>query len=178
MGEEAELQVTAPEPGISAGSFDDFFRDRFAKVARTMMLVTGDFDAGEELAQEAFARTFARWDRFATLEHATNSVFAVAWNLARSRRRRDSRAKRAAGRAAAEMPPTDETARVNERMVILAALRELSRRQRACVALVDYAGMSDREVAEILGMRPPTVRVHLARGRARLREALRPGGDE
>jgi DNA-directed RNA polymerase specialized sigma24 family protein len=40
------------------------------------------------------------------------------------------------------------------------------------VVLRDWAGFETAEVARILGARESTVRVHLARGRAALRERL------
>jgi DNA-directed RNA polymerase specialized sigma24 family protein len=40
------------------------------------------------------------------------------------------------------------------------------------VVLHDEEGMSTREVADALGMAPATVRVHLFRGRHRLRNLL------
>ena len=44
--------------------------------------------------------------------------------------------------------------------------------QRAAVILHDEEGYSAREVAQLLGISSATVRVHLHRGRKRLRESL------
>lgn len=52
------------------------------------------------------------------------------------------------------------------------ALRALPLRQRQSVVLRDWAGFETSEVARILGTKESTVRVHLARGRASLREML------
>ncbi len=59
-------------------------------------------------------------------------------------------------------------------MVLRRALERLSGRQRACLSLVDYLGLDAAEAAEILGMRPGTLRVHLSRGRRRLAAELQP----
>lgn len=55
---------------------------------------------------------------------------------------------------------------------LVEALRQLSPRQRASVVLHHAAGYPVREVAAILGSTPAAVKVHLKRGRDRLRESL------
>jgi RNA polymerase sigma-70 factor (ECF subfamily) len=52
------------------------------------------------------------------------------------------------------------------------ALRKLSPNQRAAVVLRFEADLPVDEVARRMGIASPTVRVHLHRGRARLRELL------
>jgi RNA polymerase sigma factor (sigma-70 family) len=52
------------------------------------------------------------------------------------------------------------------------ALRQLAPRQRAVVVLRFYGGYRPIEIAEIIGIAAPTVRVHLMRGLRRLRELL------
>jgi RNA polymerase sigma-70 factor (ECF subfamily) len=59
---------------------------------------------------------------------------------------------------------------------LVVALRALSHRQRAAVVLHHAADYPIREVAAILGSTPAAVKVHLMRGRRRLRELL--GEDE
>jgi RNA polymerase sigma-70 factor (ECF subfamily) len=63
--------------------------------------------------------------------------------------------------------------RALDRQEIERALGGLSVRQRQTVVLRDWAGFDTAEVARLLGMREPTVRVHLHRARADLRKALR-----
>jgi RNA polymerase sigma-70 factor (ECF subfamily) len=55
---------------------------------------------------------------------------------------------------------------------LVEALRRLSPRQRAAVVLHHAAGYPVREVAAILGSTPSAVKVHLKRGRDRLRQSL------
>ncbi|MDA8019961.1 MAG: sigma-70 family RNA polymerase sigma factor [Thermoanaerobaculia bacterium] len=52
------------------------------------------------------------------------------------------------------------------------ALRTLSPRQRAVLFLGEVQGLEDREIANLLRLRPSTVRVHRARARERLQELL------
>ena len=55
---------------------------------------------------------------------------------------------------------------------LIGALRSLPERQRVVLVLRYYAGYSVREIAEIVGSTAATVRVHLSRGRRRLRDML------
>jgi RNA polymerase sigma-70 factor (ECF subfamily) len=60
---------------------------------------------------------------------------------------------------------------------LVVALSALSERQRASVVLNDAAGFSAREVAKIVGSTEAAVRVHLVRGRRRLRDLLKDDDD-
>ena len=60
---------------------------------------------------------------------------------------------------------------------LVLALGALSERQRVSVVLHDGAGYPAREVARIIGSTEAAVRVHLMRGRRRLRELLREDDD-
>jgi RNA polymerase sigma-70 factor, ECF subfamily len=55
---------------------------------------------------------------------------------------------------------------------LMAALGELPMKQRAALVLRHYAGYETHEVARIIGVSQATVRVHLSRGRRRMRELL------
>lgn len=58
---------------------------------------------------------------------------------------------------------------------LLAALRRLPRNQRAALVLRFYAGYGTDEIARMLGSSRATVRVHLSRGRRRLRTLMQEG---
>jgi RNA polymerase sigma factor (sigma-70 family) len=59
-----------------------------------------------------------------------------------------------------------------ERIELLLALPQLTRKQRVALVLHYYCDYSLREVAEITGSTPSAVVVNLHRGRKRLRELL------
>jgi RNA polymerase sigma-70 factor, ECF subfamily len=160
-------------PSTAAGSFDEFFRLTFPRVARTTALAVGDFDLGQDLAQEGFTRLYQRWGRMESEAHATNFAYRVALNLARSHLRKEAVLRRLRVRREDEaegMP--DEADRTTDRLTLAGALAGLSPRQRTCVALVDYAGFDSEAAGALLGLRSSTVRVHLTRGRRALAERL------
>lgn len=174
MGVRTESQGE-PAVGPAPDEFDRFFRQHFPVVARTAALVVHDLEVGQDLAQESFARVYVRWDRIESIEHARNLAFRVALNLARSHLRRvRRRAAATIGRSGVAKATPDVAEIAVDRITLQSALAGLSRRQRTCVALVDYAGFDVRWAARLLRMRPSTVRVHLTRGRRALAEALKP----
>lgn len=61
---------------------------------------------------------------------------------------------------------------VGERMDLLAALQLLAPAVRLCVVLAHSEGMSHGEIAETTGLPLGTVKTHVNRGSARLRELL------
>src|SRR4051812_30340894 len=70
-------------------TFEEFFRERYVEVVRSLRLVVGDDTRAEELAQEAFTRAFRRWSRVSALDRPVAWVYVVATNEARRAWRRD-----------------------------------------------------------------------------------------
>jgi RNA polymerase sigma factor (sigma-70 family) len=131
--------------------------------------VTLDLAAAEDVAAEAFARLWPRWEQMQSADHAGGYVFKTAMRLCAKRGAR--------GRREVVGPPSDRTGadeieRALARDEVFAALAAIPLRQRQCVVLRDWAGFGTHEVASMLAMRESTVRVHLSRGRAALRRTL------
>jgi RNA polymerase sigma factor (sigma-70 family) len=155
------------------GSFEECFRTLFPAVARTAALVCRDPVAGPDLAQEAFARLYERWDRMRSPEHVRNFVFRVAVNLAKSQRRRRTATPIGLRGPDRGVSGSQESA-TDDWLSVADALAALPSRQRTCVVLVDYADLDPATVAKILGTAPGTVRMHLSKGRQALRSRLTP----
>ena len=153
-----------------AWSFDDTFRALYPAVARTAGFVAHDTQMGADIAQEAFARLYERWDRISSPEHARNFTFRVAVNLAKSHLRRRWAAP--FGLHGPEVSVIDNTEGSDAWLQVSEALTALSPSQRAAVVLVDYADLDAASAAKILGIAESTVRVHVMRGRRSLRNAL------
>src|SRR4051794_33905094 len=136
-----------------------------------MSLIAGDLDLAREIAQEAMTRTLEAWDRIESDEHALRFALRIGSNVAKTRWRRSKRTD-LAGLEVGEGAATDTTIDVEDRLMLEAALRSLSDRQRASLALVDYIGLDVADAADILGIPTSTVRVHLTRGRRRLARSL------
>jgi RNA polymerase sigma factor (sigma-70 family) len=165
------METGIREPPVRPDTFDAFYREWFASVARSVALVVRDADMGQELAQVGFARLWDRWDEMSSPDHARNFVFRVSLNEARSylRRRRPLRVLGFDRRASGSSDPAEA---MTNRVAVFEALRSLSVRQRECVVLVDYLGYDAPSAGQLLGITPSTVRVQLTRGRAKLRNML------
>jgi RNA polymerase sigma-70 factor (ECF subfamily) len=73
----------------------------------------------------------------------------------------------------AEPDPESRMRTSDFRRRLLEALGDLGEPYKSVVILREVQGLSHREIGEILGIPEVTVRVHLHRGRKRLREQLR-----
>jgi RNA polymerase sigma-70 factor, ECF subfamily len=146
--------------------FEVFYAGHLSRVVRACALVLLDRGDAEDVAAEAFARLWSHWGQIHGDDHAGGYVFKTAMRLCSKRRRR------AAREVVGTVPVRSQVTDADSRMSVVDALRGLPLRQRQSVVLRDWAGFETSEVARILGTKESTVRVHLARGRAALREVL------
>ena len=136
-------------------------RGRLIGLARTVL---ADADAAEEVVQEAFVRSYARWGDVRN-DDPLPYVRSAVLNLCRSRfRRKRTPLRRVRDEPSAESQATD----LARRDAVVAALRTLPRRQREVVALRYFGEMSTQEAARELGISPGTVKTHLHRAIAAL----------
>ncbi|HEX3553031.1 MAG TPA: sigma-70 family RNA polymerase sigma factor [Thermoanaerobaculia bacterium] len=75
--------------------------------------------------------------------------------------------------ATAEPDPQAQAEAADFRRRLLAALAELGEPYKSVIILREVEGLAHREIGEALGIPEVTVRVHLHRGRKKLREQLR-----
>ncbi len=75
--------------------------------------------------------------------------------------------------ASAEPDPRAQAEAAEFRRRLLAALDELGEPYKSVIILREVQGLAHREIGEALGIPEATVRVHLHRGRKKLRERLR-----
>jgi RNA polymerase sigma-70 factor (ECF subfamily) len=141
--------------------FDRLFVEEGPRVWRTIYA----FTAGrKEIAEEAVAEAFAR-----ALAHRSGIrdplawIYRTAFRLAKEELRRERRS------VPQEPRRNDEPARIGQ---LIFALRQLSPNQRAAIVLRYEVDLPVAEIAHRMGIAAPTVRVHLFRGRRRLRELL------
>ncbi len=170
----------APSP--HAERFERLYREHRERVFATCLRLAGDRVRAQEWMQDAFVRIWEQMDALDDAADAGGWVYTVTvrtvLNARRSDRRRLSRVALADDlggtlpeRAAGAASPL-ETPAPMRRIAIERAMETLSGRARQVFVLHDVEGHPTEEVAELLRMAPSTVRVQLARARARMREAL------
>ena len=146
--------------------------------------LTGRDEGAEDLVQETFARALGAADRFAAGTNLKAWLFRILRNTfldgARRRRREPARETRDLEEAAGA-PPLDGALRGDAELdrlrtvvgeEIEEALMTLSEDGRT-VVLLDLEGLSEAEIAGVLGCAAGTVKSRLSRARAALRERLR-----
>lgn len=133
--------------------FDDFARDTYTDVLRTVTLALGDRDVAADATQEAYARAVLRWHRVAAMDRPAGWVCVVATNVGRRalRRRRNDH-----GSLRATMG--DHADQIIESLTFRDQLRGLPERQRAALVLRYLGDLSIAETAKALGVTQGTVK--------------------
>lgn len=185
----------APEPETAirkrelAATFSDplafraWYESAVAKVyAYLFPRCGGDSELAEEMTQQTFIQAVERRSTFEGRSSDITWLCAIARNkLADHYRRLDREERRHLRLVVREIPSAAvdaRTAAVEDREVILAALRDLPPLQRAAVVLCYVDGLSVREASAVLERSESATESLLGRARARLREILmeRPDG--
>lgn len=135
--------------------------------------LVGNYADADDLAQEAFARTWEVLDRFDGSSTLRTFICGVAFQYWRRARRSHVR-RLAREDAYAELADTqtEPPARAAARLALRRAMDDLPEDQRASLALCLGQDFTHAEAAEILGLPLGTVKSHVTRGRARLQAAM------
>ena len=138
------------------------FRSVHRRLWRSLLLFTGDAELASDAVAEAFAQVLRRGD-------AVDDVEAWVWRSA---------FRIAGGLVAARSSSTDlgavdgSTPLTGSLVEFFGLLGDLSPQQRACVALRYVGEYTSPEIGELLGTSASTVRVHLNRAHAALRQTI------
>lgn len=148
----------------AAHDLGDLYEREGARLWRAVFAYCQDVPITDDAVAEAFAQCLRRGPH---VRDPRAWVWRTSFRLAAAEMKERGRH--------AQFPdihPGDATEGVEGVNRILLVLRRLPPNQRAAILLRFYAGYSTEEVARILGCGRATVRVHLSRGRRRLRELL------
>lgn len=140
------------------------FRTEGDRLWRAVYAFSHDTEITSDAVAEAFAQCIGRGDE---VREPQRWIWRTAFKIAAGELVARGRWAELKGDPPYEMPEDGGE--------VVLALRALSPNQRAAVILTDYAGYDAKAVGEMLDCSPPTVRVHLSRGRRRLRSLLEDG---
>lgn len=162
--------MTTTSPGLlDDPAVAELFRVRYLDMVRLAGLLGADDP--EDIAQEAFVRLMNKGVS-ATGQDPLPYLRAIVCNLTRNRHRHllVVRAK-----TPADVPePSSEHAAIQreDHAEVIIALAELPVRRREAIVLRYWLDLSEREIAQTMGVSPGTVKSLMSRGMAALTRAL------
>ena len=146
-------------------------RELFSRVYETygpalyrfcLMQMKNPADA-EDVLQDVFVKRLYQAPKFKSLEHERSWLYRVALNLCRDEWRRKRRS---------ELPLAEGVFLPPEELSLLDQVSNLPEKQRTALHLHYYQGYGLQEIARLLGVTVPTVKMRLKRGREALRKEL------
>jgi RNA polymerase sigma-70 factor (ECF subfamily) len=197
-------KINDPElDALKAGdeaTFQSLVQRYHGPMLRFAMTYVGDRGVAEEVVQEAWLTCVRTLDRFEGRSSLKTWIFGIVINLARSRRRKESRVLPFASfwrrdDSDSHRPTVDQSRFGSDGMwrsgphrwdnlpeskvlgdetvqQVRAAIEALPAKQREVIVLRDVAGFEAGEVSALLGISPANERVRLHRARAAVRQAL------
>lgn len=165
--------------GDGVDRVQEVYATSYRRLVGQLTGVTGDPIEAEDAVMEAFARAVNSSRSFLAADNPEAWLRTVAVNVTRTRWRR-SRFFRDVRHRLVDTGPEwasyDDLP--DDRLALLAALRQLPAAQREAIALHHLADLPVHEVAETVGAPVGTVKARLSRGRAALAVLLAdPGTD-
>ena len=159
--EEPEVQGSGQVSADAAHDFARVFTEDGPGLWRTIYAFSGGRRAiTDDVVAEAFARAIAS---AGTIREPVPWLYRVSFRIAQVELKREQRGSPGETETAVDPPEVSG---------LMPAMRQLSPNQRAAIALHYEADLPVAEVASRMGISSATVRVHLHRGRTRLRDLL------
>lgn len=166
----------APPGPASPSTVAALFRDHHGELVRLAVLMVGDLPTAEDVVQDVYASVHSRTSQ---PDDPLPYVRAAVLNGCRSALRRRGIARRAGLLHHASQRDDEALASAESEVIlsedrrqVLAALARLPRRRREVLVLRYYLGLSEAEIAAVLGISPGTVKSTAARGLAALARDL------
>ncbi len=182
MDRQAEIELARALAAGEPHAFERFVEHFRSKIFHYSLLVCGQPDDAEEVAQETLLRVFQSFDQLREPEHVRGWVFRIARNACLMQRRRSVFAP-AHELSVEDLPPTSEVAdaahlpdgQLEEsevRALLDRVIAELPPSYRPVVLLRDVEELSTEETALILDLSIDVVKTRLHRARAAMRQKL------
>jgi RNA polymerase sigma-70 factor (sigma-E family) len=151
----------------------ELYLSEYWPLVRLAVLLLHDVPTAEDVVQETFIAMAAGWERLRDREKALSYLRCAVVNRSRSVLRH----RAVAGRNAPQHVPDEPSAEAGamtmlERSAVINALRGLPVRQREALVLRYYAGLSEAEIAQTMGISKGAVKTHASRGIAALKSVL------
>ena len=165
--------------GVSIDTDADVVLERlydahYVRLVRLAVLLLGDPGRAEEVVQDSFVAIYRRMDRLGDADLPAYLRQTVV-NRSRSVLRHLTVVAKHPPDVPVDEPGADhDVLRGARRRAVIDAMARLPRRQREVLALRYYLDLSEREIAETLGISTGAVKSHASRGADALRRSLSP----
>jgi RNA polymerase sigma factor (sigma-70 family) len=150
-----DVEVTGAE------ELEQVYCEHGARLWRAVFAFSGDREVASDAVAEAFAQALHRGS---AIRSPAAWVWRAAFRIAAGELKDRRRSAPGENERSYDYP--------EEAGVLMDGLARLSSRQRGAIVLHYYGGYRVKEIARILGSTPAAVKVHLSRGRKRLRQLL------
>jgi RNA polymerase sigma factor (sigma-70 family) len=173
VAEAMPMATAAPTEG-----FSELYERTFPRVYAYVASLLRDRSAAEDVTAQAFERAYRKRRSYRPARGSMDAwVFGIARNAALDElRKRKRRAVLEADPEDTGSPtPEDQAELALRRETVRAALRSLDGQERDLIALKFAGGLSNTEIARVLGMSESNVGTRLHRTITKLREACHDG---
>lgn len=151
-------------------TFEHYVQQRLPQLLRIAQSICGERQLGEDLVQDVLIKVHARWAGVQASDHPDAYVRRMLVNEYLSWRRKWARLIPHAEVGIRLVDERSDYAAVHsERDALQREIAALPARQRIVVTLRYLADLPDDQIAQVLGCKPATVRVHASRALAALR---------
>jgi len=184
MSDEAQLIEEAKGGDLAA--FEKLISSYEKKVYNYCLRMTNSHEEAEDLTQEVFVRVCRGLKNFRGSSKFSTWIYRIAHNVCVDRHRNSKMAVLSLNQPKSfddlrqtELPahnssPEDEALRAELKKYLLEAITRLKPKYRSAIVLRDIHQHTYEEIAEILCLPLGTVKSHINRARAALRESVRP----
>ena len=166
------MELSTSEP--TTARFDALYRETASDLFAYVLTLLRDRAAAEDVTALTFERAYRRQSAFDAAKGTQRAwLFAIARNAALDelRRRKRSAALLSDPEDHAPDPPDAAAEAAARRATVRAALQQLPPRERELIALKFHAGLSNAEIAKVLGISVANAGTRVHRAVTRLRKA-------
>ncbi len=178
MEEDLLRQLIREAKAGDAASFERLMVMHERGVLRVAQRLLLNREAAKDAAQDVFLRVYKKIGSVDERQDFRAWLYRITANICFDLLRRsknDLPADLGFEAADAGDDPERSAAAVQERQLVLAALKNLSPREREAIVLRDLEGYSSAEVAKLLGSSETTVRSQISTGRAKMKSFILAG---
>src|SRR5262245_21057083 len=156
-----------------AAAFETLVRRYQSKVRNWLRQLTRDATRADDLAQETFIRAWERAHTFSGTGRFASWIMKIAFNCYLQSRRTQAQQTRLAAAIAAEAEVEPSASCSDESPDLPKMLAALSPDERLTMILCYAHGLSHSEIADVVEMPLGTVKSHLQRAKAKIRDRFR-----